>query len=247
MRHNNFSDAATFAALSGDATMAQNLWIKAGQPQKAAGMLLAMGENKAAGSVFEQAATTMSSIDPTFAAILLSRAADCYELAKLPILVQSVRERAGHMGRFAHVTATAFNIPTFEAGLPDTLAIRLVNQGNELADSIRFQIGGNLLHRVHGTLQYIAPRSDVIIEFADIIPTRTGAQDVRLLLKYAGAGQNDLYNESLIPILVSEPPSGVNIMRDAGSVVVKVPLGTPLPQVRVRGDVGHVRYEVTST
>lgn len=237
--------AANFYALANEGAAAERAWLAAGQVEQAAWMWSALGQDRQAADVFRRAAEMEQASKPALAAAHLNLAADHFELADETDAARACRQRAGRMGNFPYLKLEAVNLPALEAGEASTIAVRVRNIGNGAARDVQFRLSGQLARCVVGALeQPLAPATEHILEFENLIPTAVGEQWLTVALTYSDGVQTRQAQARFAVQVAAPPPGAITIQDDTGSVIVRVPEGAPLPRVRIGGKAGLVRYEV---
>lgn len=237
--------SASFYALAGDSARAAAAWAQAGLDEAAAWMWAAQGEDQQAGGAFWEAARKRKASEPATAGWLFFKAAEHLEVAGARDAAAECRHQASRMIPIPYLTVELTNLPDLIAGEPGRLALRVRNEGQAAARDISFELGGALALLVRGTFEEVWGGEQVVLELDDVIPTVVGESELRVTVAYAGTEGKRVWAEASFPVRVGAPPQGtITVEGDGGAVVVRLPEGAPLPAVRVRGDVGMVRYEV---
>lgn len=246
--------AAAFHALAGDSAsqaarcehyaQALALWRDSDDPERApqlmdaAPYLYAPGERAEA---YCHAAAALASRERARAAALYLRAADIYDEADMAEPAQKCRELASHYAILPRLRVKLVNAPPCEAGEKTQIVFEVRNFGDApTVGPVSVRLGGQLAKWVKFELSALPAngRQEVVAEDVVLL----GSQ-FRVDLTCSGNGGVRLDESKTFTLEVKPVDADILVGGDAGSVILRLEEGAPLPKIRVRGDAGMIKVE----
>lgn len=236
-RHSESGDCYALAAhhcASGDEQerlyrTAETEWGKAGEPEKAAEMWLALDRLLEAARAFQRAGDLWRNRDVERAIWYYARAADLFYLLRKGEELNACNHALATCAGSPFVVLRTVNVPTFVEWEPGELTLRLLNLGTAaIPHGVRLRIGGSLKNWIQ-------------LEIPEPFPGRT---EWNIPLQITATQRDSLLELEL------EYDSGMprlGLLRQLYSVPIRA-VESKQPPTLVVGDVGYLRVDVhTST
>ncbi|MBI2864328.1 MAG: PQQ-binding-like beta-propeller repeat protein [Chloroflexi bacterium] len=223
-------------------------WVRAGEPDKAARMWLALDQQDRAADLFHQAGRQWQLHEPQRAARHFQAAAElCFRCRDFETLNECTRLMAACL-ELPYIRLQAFNVPGFIQWETGELTLRLTNEGvAPTAGSIKLLLGGALKSAVSAEIPaLLAPNQTWNIPLV-VTPTRPdSALEVEVEFESGHSGHAILRGALSIPIQAAEKPRPPLEIGDVGFLQLSLGSTTKEGVSIVTRDVGMIRQDKPS-
>ncbi len=135
----------------------------------------------------------------------------------------------------------AVNLPPFEEGQPGQVVFDIRNFGQAPAHKVSVRLAGQLARQIKFYLETIPPDNRIEVVAEQITPL---GETLRIDLHYDDGQGTPLHTESSFTLQVKPLDADILVGEDAGSVILRLAEGAPMPKVRIKGAAALVKVEV---
>jgi len=236
-------ECAAYYALAGFPHKAAQVWQEIGQPELGARMWEALGEDDEAARCYERAAEAWRAVNPGRAGDFYGQAARRYALMGRSGESERCDRLAARLRRLPELRLEAFNVPRFRQWEAGNFTLRIVNVGEQAAQSVSLALGGSLADLVTARIVEPLPPGERWDLTLQVTPTAPRAELVVEAEYVDRPGRKPPFRSQLRESIEAEPrpEPAIRIGGDVGLVKITQVDGTAgKPTIEVGGDAGAV-------